>query len=120
MQLTDQQVLARCPLFAELEPADLLALAQVARRRNYAAGEQLFFAGEEAQGVHVVVSGRVKVYVISPGSGREMILTVEHPYNTVAELVALDGGSYPASAEPLEDSEVLILEQDGLQRVLRE
>ncbi len=120
MQLTDQQVLARCPLFAELAPADLLALSQVARRRHYLAGEQLFLAGEDAQGVHVLVSGRVKVYVISPGSGREMILTVEHPYNTVAELVALDGGSYPASAEAAEDSEVLVLEQAGFQRVLRE
>src|SRR5690554_6780065 len=109
MQFTDQQVLARCPLFAELATADLSALAQVARRRSYLAGELLFMAGEEAQGVHVVVRGRVKVFVISPGSGREMILTVEQPYGTVAELVALDGGSYPASAEAAEDSEVLIL-----------
>jgi len=68
----------------------------------------------------VVVSGRVKVAVISPASGRETVLTMEHPYNAVAELVALDGGSYPAGAEAAEDSELLLLEQAGLQRVLLE
>lgn len=120
MPFTHAQVLARCPLFAELPDDDLRALAEVGYRRSLHAGQALFFAGEEAQGMQVVVSGTVKVFVVSPGSGREVVLTVEHPFNTVAELVALDGGTYPASAEAAEDSEVLVLDQAGFQRVLRE
>ncbi|MBW7915645.1 MAG: Crp/Fnr family transcriptional regulator [Trueperaceae bacterium] len=120
MPLTDAEVLARCPLFAELDEDDLHALAGVARRRSLAAGEPLFMAGETAKGLAVVVSGRVKVYVISPASGREVVLAVEHPFNAVAELVSLDGGPYPASSEAAEASEVLWLEQAGFQRVLRE
>ena len=119
MQFTDVQVLARCPLFAELGAAELEELATVAHRRRLETSEALFFAGEEAQGMHVVVSGKVKVFVVSPASGREVVLTVEHPFNAVAELVALDGGPYPASAEAAEPSEVLVLEQEGFQRVLR-
>lgn len=120
MALTHEQVLARCPLFAELAETDLRALAAVAHTRRLEPGETLFLAGEEAQGVHVVVSGRIKVFVISPASGREMVLTAERPFNTVAELVALDGGPYPASAEAAVKSEILVLEQDGFQQVLRE
>lgn len=120
MTLTDAQVLARSPLFAELADVDLRALAAVASRRQLTAGEALFFAGDEADGLHIVVSGRMKVFVVSPGSGRELILTVDHPYNPVAELVALDGGTYPANAEALEDTELLVLEQVGFQAVLRE
>lgn len=120
MPLSDAQVLARCPLFAELAEADLHALATVARRRHLEAGEPLFMAGEAAKGLAVVVSGRVKIYVISPASGREVVLAVEHPFNAVAELVSLDGGPYPASAEAAEASEVLWLEQVGFQRILRE
>ena len=120
MPFTDVQVLARCPLFAELGPRDLQALASVAYRRKLEPSEALFFAGEEAQGMHVVVSGKVKVFIVSPASGREVVLTVEHPFNTVAELVALDGGPYPASAEAAEPSEVLVLAQDGFQRVLHD
>ncbi len=120
MPLTDAQVLARCPVFAELPDEDLHALAAVGHRVRLEAGETLFLAGEEALGLHVVVSGRVRVYVISPASGREVVLTMEHPYNAVAELVALDGGTYPASAEAAEASELLVLEQAAFQRLLRE
>lgn len=120
MPFTEVQVLARCPLFAELGANDLQALASVGYRRKLEPSEALFYAGEEAQGMHVVVSGKVKVFIVSPASGREVVLTVEHPFNTVAELVALDGGPYPASAEAAEPSEVLVLSQDGFQRVLHD
>ncbi|MFO7546788.1 MAG: Crp/Fnr family transcriptional regulator [Trueperaceae bacterium] len=117
--LSDAEILARCPLFAGLTDEDLRALATTARRRKLAAGEALFFVGETAKGVGVVVRGRVKVLVVSPASGREVVLTMEHPYAAVAELVALDGGTYPASAEATEDSELLWLDQEGFQGVLR-
>ena len=120
MPFTDVQVLARCPLFAELGANDLQALASVGYRRKLEPSEALFYGGEEAEGMHVVVSGKVKVFIVSPASGREVVLTVEHPFNTVAELVALDGGPYPASAEAAEPSEVLVLSQDGFQRVLHD
>ena len=118
-KLSDAEVLARCPLFAGLADEHLQALAAVARRRRLAAGETLFVAGESAKGLGVVVRGRVKVIVLSPASGREVVLTMEHPYAAVAELVALDGGTYPASAEGAEESELLWLEQQGFQQVLR-
>lgn len=112
-------MLARSPLFAELAAGDLQALATIARRRKLGPGEALFFACDEALGLHIVVSGRMKVFVVSPGSGRELILTVDQPYNAVAELVALDGGTYPANAEALEQTELLELEQAAFQAVLR-
>lgn len=120
MPLTDAEVLARCPLLAELAEADIHALAAASRRRDLAGGESLFLAGEHSQGLAVVVTGRIKVFVISPATGREVILALEHPYNAVAELVALDGGTYPANAEADVNSQLLIIEQSGFQRVLRE
>src|SRR5690625_142774 len=120
MAIPDAEVLARSPLFAELSDAELRALARGAVRRTLQPGEALFFAGDEAQGLHIVIGGRMKVFVVSPGSGREVILTVDRPYNAVAELVALDGGTYPANAEALEETELLVLEQEGFQDVLRQ
>lgn len=120
MQFSDLEVLARCPLFAELPRADLEAIAVRGYRRQLAAGETLFYAGDGAQGLHVLVKGRVKVFVVSPGSGREVVLAMEHPFNTVAELVALDGGVYPASAEAAEESEVLLISQEEFQVILSE
>lgn len=119
-QLTDAEVLARCPLFAELADDDLNALAAIASRRQFAAGESLFLAGDRPEGLHVMVAGAVKIFVLSPGSGREIVLTTERPYLAVAELPSFDGGSYPAHAEALGPSETLLLEQGALERLLSE
>jgi CRP-like cAMP-binding protein len=76
--------------------------------------------GNHPEGLHIVVSGRIKIFVLSPESGREVVLTTEHPYSAVAELPSLDGGTYPANAQALEDSRTLFLEQTAFLGVLRE
>lgn len=116
----DDEVLARCPMFAPLEPEDLAALAAIARPHRFEAGQMVFFAGERPAGLHVVVAGRIKIFVLAPGSGREFVLTIEHPYQAVAELPSLDEDVYPASAQAVERTETLFLEQEAFTRVLRE
>ncbi len=118
MELSDAEVLARCPLFAELPNGDIEALAAVAYRRLHAAGEELFLAGEPPRSLAVVVTGRVLVYLISPATGREVVLTVEHPHNSVAELVSLDGGTNPANARAVVETELLHIDQASLESVL--
>ena len=77
--MLNTEILVRCPLFAQLPTDSLDALAAVATRRCFDAGETLFLALEKPEGLHVVISGRVKIFVLSPQSGREIILTVEQP-----------------------------------------
>lgn len=120
MPLSPLDILARCPLFAQAAEDDLEALAAIAQRRDFDAGQTLFLAGERPEGLHVVVRGRVGIHVLSPATGREVVLTVEHPYNTVAELPSFDGGAYPANGEALEDTETLFLEQREFEGVLGE
>lgn len=114
------ELLARCPLFAPLHHDDLGALAAVATPRRYEAGEMLFFADEKPEGLNIITAGRVKIFVLSAQTGREVILTVEYPYNAVAELPSLDGGSYPANAQAVEETETLFLEQSAFLGVLHE
>lgn len=116
--LSDAEITARCPLFAGLPDDDVRALAAIGVRRSVSAGETLFLVGEPARGLPLVVRGAVKVSVLSPASGREVVLTVERPYQAVAELVAFDAGRYPAGADMLEDGELLWLDQEGLQSLL--
>ena len=77
-------------------------------------------AGDPPEGLHVVVSGAVKIFILSPQSGREMILTSEHPYQTVAELPSFDRGVYPANAEAVQETETLFFELDSFETVLKE
>ena len=116
--MTDVEVLARCPLFAELPAADLEALAGIAERRRYTAGALLFLAGDAPEALHVVVSGRVRIHVSSPETGRPLILTQEPPFHAVAELPSFDGEPYPANGEAEVDTETLALPQDRFEELL--
>lgn len=120
MQPSIIDVLVRCPLLSGLTDEELTALAEASNLRSYAAGESLFWEGDPAMGLLVIATGRVKIFVLSPSSGREMVLSMEHQYGAVAELVALDGGPYPASAEAVEPTDVVVIEEESFQRVLRQ
>lgn len=120
MLLSDSQVLARCPIFARLAEDDLEALARIGHRLRLEKGQTVFMAGQPADSLRIVVSGAVKVFVLSPQSGRELVLTVERPFSSVAELPSFDEGEYPASAEVLEECELLVLPDGPLKQVLRE
>jgi CRP/FNR family transcriptional regulator len=113
-------VLARCPLLAGLADDDLRALAARATLRDYAAGETLFLEGDPSLGLLVIAEGEVKVFLISPVSGRELLLHHERQFSTVAELVALDGGPYPASAQAVTDTALYVVEHERFVGVLRE
>lgn len=117
---SDVEVLARCPLFAQLDDADLSTLARIARSRRYGAGEALFLAETPPAGLHVVAEGEVKVTILSPRSGREIVLTIERPCQTVAELPSFDGGPYPAHATAVVDTRTVFLEGAAFDAVLLE
>ncbi|MBI3910872.1 MAG: Crp/Fnr family transcriptional regulator [Armatimonadetes bacterium] len=87
--------------------------------RRYPRGELLFQRGEAAKGLFVVLRGSVRVYQIAD-TGREHILTVERPGNSVAELPLFDEGPYPASAEAAEDSVLFTLGRERFAALLRE
>ena len=96
------------PIFAGLDQAELLSLADRAHRRRYAQGEVLFTEGSACQGLYVLVSGRIRIFKTS-ASGREQVLAVEEPGSSFAELPVFDGGPYPASASAMSETEVLFI-----------
>lgn len=117
---TDAEVLARCPLLAALPDSDILALAAVAQRRMFEAGEHVFLAGDESRGLLVSAAGRVKIYVLSPATGREVVLTVDDQFGAVAELVALEGGTYPANGQAIDALDLVIIDQAAFEDVLQQ
>ncbi|HSU33647.1 MAG TPA: Crp/Fnr family transcriptional regulator [Bryobacteraceae bacterium] len=101
-------VLRRVPLFAALTEEELSALAAGVKSRTYEANQLLFSEGEPCEGLSVVVSGRIRIFKLSP-NGREQVLSVSGPDSSIAELPIFDGGGYPASAVAVESSEVLFV-----------
>jgi len=98
------------------EPAPFLdALAADAREAileratpvSFRAGEILFMQDDPGAGLHMVVSGLIKVSKVSSG-GREQVLRHVAAGGSFNEVAALDGGANPATATAVEASEVLV------------
>lgn len=100
------QFLGETQIFEGLPPEQLAKIAQLARPASYEKGEIIFHQGDEGNGFYVVQSGRVKVFKVSK-SGKEQILHIFSTGDNIAEVPALDGKSFPASAEALEQTELL-------------
>jgi CRP-like cAMP-binding protein len=113
--------LGQVPLFRELAPEDLRALAAEAQVRCLSKGELLFLEGEPVRGLFVVRKGLIKVYKLDPEGRKQVVLHTEGPGRVLAEVALfLDRPTYPASAEALEESEVLALPKDRFFQLLEE
>ncbi|MGA7524081.1 MAG: Crp/Fnr family transcriptional regulator [Acidobacteriaceae bacterium] len=102
-------------LFSGLSPDELRLLAAHAVRRRFAQGELLFSEGDVCKGLHIIASGKLRIFK-SSANGREQVLAVERPGGSVAELPVFDGGPYPASAGAVEDSQILFISRDDFRR----
>jgi CRP/FNR family transcriptional regulator len=102
------QTLANVPIFSGLTEGELGFLAQHAVSRHYSAGEMVFGEGEPCSGLYVVESGNVRIFKSSP-NGREQVLSIDGPGNSIAEIPVFDGGTYPASGAAVDDVTLLFV-----------
>ena len=105
-------------LFEGLPPAQLKSLAQIAQLRGCKSGETLFEAGQPGTHFYAVVAGRVRVFRASL-SGKEQILGVFTAGESFAEVPVFEGKTYPASAQALEDSQLVTIPRKGFVELLR-
>jgi len=110
--------LKKCPIFSGLSEGDLELLMNIGKVREHPKGDLLFADGDKALGFYVVLSGKVKIFKLSP-EGKERILHIIYPVSTFAEAAIFGSGLYPAYAEPLEKSQLFFLPKDDFLHALR-
>jgi len=98
-------------LFAGLDDASLAEVETATSLRRAVKGEILFSEGDPAASFFVVGEGKVKVFKLSP-DGKEQILMIAKPGDTFAEAAIFNDGRYPADAEAIEDTELLVVNRD--------
>jgi CRP/FNR family transcriptional regulator len=103
-------VLEGTALFSGLSAEELRALAARTARKRFKTGELLFSEGEPCHGLHVIATGKVRIFKASV-NGREQVLAVNQAGESVAELPIFDGGPYPASAVAIEETEIAFISQ---------
>jgi len=116
--MNDRDLLAQSALFAPLSGEVRAAVAQQLVRRTWEKDDYLFFEGDRAEWLVLVVQGRVKMLKHSE-SGRETILATFGPGQIVGEVGVLVGETYPATAQALEAATTLSLRRDEYADLVR-
>lgn len=107
-------VLGKTALLSGLSPSELQTLAARTVRKLFTSGELLFSEGEPCNGLHIIASGKIRIFKTSM-NGREQVLAVNVPGESVAELPVFDGGPFPASAVAIENTEIAFISRRDFQ-----
>ena len=112
------QFLQQTFLFSSFTEKEIGMIGASASVKKFGKGEQVFSEGVEATAFYIVVTGRVKIYKLSP-DGKEYTLHIHGPGDPVAEAAIFDDMVYPASCMALEDSGLVRISRDGFLSLIK-
>jgi CRP/FNR family transcriptional regulator len=110
--------IARIPLFQGLDRKHYDELAMIVTDQVFQKGESIFDEEDEGTGFFVVLSGRVKVFKLSP-EGKEQILHIFGPGEPFGEVAVFTGRRFPANAEALEETRALFFARKEFMDLVR-
>ncbi|MHB8573899.1 MAG: Crp/Fnr family transcriptional regulator [Dehalococcoidia bacterium] len=110
---TDQttRALLAVPLFSDLPPAVVEAIAAQVRRRRYRNGEVIYHEGDPGRSLCIIETGRVKIVSVSE-QGQEALLAVMGPGEFFGELALFDEMPRSADVVTMEPTQTLNLARD--------
>jgi CRP/FNR family cyclic AMP-dependent transcriptional regulator len=113
------EVLRHSPLFASLSDHSLELIYRLAVPRHFQKGEIIFFEHDEAECVHLVVEGLVKIFCLAD-DGREKVLTFVKPGEIIGEMALFTGNVRSATGQAVEPTTTLVIYNNQFQRLLEE
>lgn len=92
------QILHGLPFFAGLSHDDIAGINPLFREMGFEAGAPIYYAGDEADRLYVVASGKVKLIRHTPG-GQERVLDLLLPGDFFGTLPVMGELTYPDTAQ---------------------
>ena len=106
------------PAFSALDESALGELAAAGQTRRVKTGETIFRDGQPADALYLVLEGSVKIFRLSP-KGDQQILHLYGSGQTFAEAAVWAGRAYPASAEAVTDTHLLLIPRTTVEQTIR-
>lgn len=116
MKLID--IISGISLFRGLPVPHLEKLTDILVDQTFDRSVRIFSEGDEALGFYAVISGRIKIFKLSP-QGKEQILHIYEAGNIFGEVPMFAGGTFPASAETMEKSRVFFFSRQSFLKMIR-
>ncbi|KUK08566.1 MAG: cAMP-binding catabolite gene activator [Caldanaerobacter subterraneus] len=111
------EYLRKIPYFSELEDEKLEKLHNIATLKPVKKGCIIFTEGQKGEAIYFVKTGKIKISKIS-SVGKEYTIKIMEEGDVFGESTLFIGGEYPATAEAIEDSEILELKNKDIEDLI--
>ena len=108
------------PIFSEVHEDTLNALVTAAEVKELVRGDVLFNEGDEPNSLHIVLSGRIAIVMISEVDDRESVVALMDSGELFGELGLLDSGARSATARAIEPTSILEIRYDQVRKIFDE
>ncbi|MEQ2129988.1 Crp/Fnr family transcriptional regulator [Caldanaerobacter subterraneus KAk] len=115
--MKELEYLRKIPYFSELEDEKLEKLHNIATLKPVKKGCIIFTEGQKGEAIYFVKKGKVKISKIS-SIGKEYTIKIMEEGDVFGESTLFIGGEYPATAEAIEDSEILELKNKDIEDLI--
>ncbi len=112
-------VLKQISFFKALSNSDLKKLFSIAGLKKYAAGQMVFAKADLGNNFFIVKTGRIKIFT-TVGGGKKKTFAYLKKGDFFGEMSLLGGRTRSASAQAVEDSEVLVISKKNFKRLIIE
>ena len=112
-----QNCLKDLTVFSRLESDELELVCQSSFEKYYQKGEIIFFENDDYGGLYLLVSGRVKLTMLSP-EGKEKVLNILQEGDIMGEVSFFDLDPHPITAEAMEDARIVIIPREKLEDII--
>ena len=106
------------PFFTGLSSNELEAIVSLVYEKRYEREDMLFFEEEMADALYFVANGVVKIFKTSP-DGKEQILSVARPEESINEVPVFNGGVNPTSAQAMMSVVVYAINKNDIDMILK-
>lgn len=113
-----EDIVLNLPLFNGLEENELARIRSELGQLDAPRGTTLYRSGDPCSGIHVVVSGQVKV-ALGTADGAEKIVDLAGPGHTLGETAVFLDRPHKTSAETLTDTVLLHIAKDDVLAAVR-
>ena len=110
-------ILGNSQVFGGLDVAARAAVAAKLRPMTFPAGHMIFARGDQGQDLYVVLSGRVRLSILSI-DGRELTFTHAGAGEVFGEIAMLDGKARTADATAVEETHAMLLNRSALDELM--
>ncbi|HZT58565.1 MAG TPA: Crp/Fnr family transcriptional regulator [Pyrinomonadaceae bacterium] len=104
-------------LFHGFTPEELREVERVTTTRVFSKGEIIYTPGETGEALFLLREGAVQIYRMSP-EGRKLVIAHLLPHSFFGELSCIGQGMYDTFAEVTEDSTIVTMNCEVLNRLL--